>query len=62
MVNQEVIEKKEKDKLYMITEKQKTAINVLMKVLKEAVDRDAFESEEIQKIQKMINQLIKFDL
>lgn len=62
MVSQEVIEKKEKDKLYMITEKQKTAINVLMKVLKEAVDRDAFETDEIQKIQKMINQLIKFDM
>jgi len=51
-----------KQQLYMITEKQKTAINVLMKVLKEAVDRDAFETNEIQKIQKMINQLIKFDM
>lgn len=61
MVNQEAIEKKEKDGLYMITEKQKIAINVLMKVLKEAVDRNAFESDEVQKIQKMINQLIKFD-
>ena len=46
----------------MITEKQKTAINVLLKVLNEAVKRSAFEEEEIQKIQKMINQIVKFDL
>ena len=37
----------------MITEKQKTAINVLLKVLNEAVKRSAFEEEEIQKIQKI---------
>ena len=50
-----------KPQLYMITEKQKTAVNILMRVIKEAVDREIFSSEEVEKIQKMINQLIKFD-
>jgi hypothetical protein len=62
MVDQKTITKEEKPQLYMITEKQKTAVNILMCVVKEAVDRDAFSSEEIEKIQKMINQLIKFDM
>ncbi len=60
MVNQKNINSNQQ--LYMITEKQKTAINVLLKVLNEAVKRSAFEEEEIQKIQKMINQIVKFDL
>jgi len=61
MVNQTTMIQETKPQLYMITEKQKTAINVLMKVIKEAVDRETFSSDEIEKIQKMINQLIKFD-
>ena len=60
MVNQKNINNNQQ--LYMITEKQKTAINVLLKVLNEAVKRSAFEEEEIQKIQKMINQIVKFDV
>jgi hypothetical protein len=59
MVNQEVI--KEKKQLYMITEKQRKAINVLMRVVNEAVIRAAFDENEIQKIQKTIDQLVKFD-
>ena len=62
MVNQTTMIQETKPQLYMITEKQKTAINVLMKVVKEAVDRETFSSDEIEKIQKMINQLIKFDV
>jgi len=62
MVDQKTITKEEKPQLYMITEKQKTAVNILMRVVKEAVDRDAFSSEEIEKINKMISQLIKFDV
>jgi len=50
-----------KKQLYMITENQRKAVNVLLKVLNEAVIRDAFEEEEIIKIQKTINQLLKFD-
>ena len=61
MVDQKTITKEEKPQLYMITEKQKTAVNILMRVVKEAVDRDTFSSEEIEKINKMISQLIKFD-
>jgi hypothetical protein len=59
MVNQEVI--KEKKQLYMITEKQRKAINVLMRVVNEAVIRAAFDENEIQKIQKTIDQLVRFD-
>lgn len=62
MVDQKTITKEEKPQLYMITEKQKTAVNILMRVVKEAVDRDTFSSEEIEKINKMISQLIKFDV
>ena len=59
MVNQEII--KEKKQLYMITEKQRKAINVLMRVVNEAVIRAAFDENEIQKIQKTIDQLVRFD-
>ena len=59
MVDQTVI--KEKKQLYMITEKQRKAINVLMRVVNEAVIRAAFDENEIQKIQKTIDQLVKFD-
>jgi hypothetical protein len=62
MVDQKVITKEEKPQLYMITEKQKTAVNILMRVVKEAVDREAFSSDEVEKINKMISQLIKFDI
>jgi hypothetical protein len=51
----------EKQQLYMITEKQKKAVNVLMHVVKAAVERAAFNEDEIEKIQKTINQLVKFD-
>jgi len=61
MVDQKIVKKEEKTQLYMITEKQKTAVNILMTVIKEAVNREAFSFEEVEKIQKMINQLIKFD-
>ena len=60
MVNKEDMNENKKQ-LYMITESQRKAVNVLLKVLNEAVIRDAFEEEEIIKIQKMINQLLKFD-
>lgn len=60
MVNKEDMNENKKQ-LYMITESQRKAVNILLKVLNEAVIRDAFEEEEIIKIQKMINQLIKFD-
>ena len=60
MVNKEDMNENKKQ-LYMITESQRKAINVLLKVLNEAVIRNAFEEEEIIKIQKMINQLLKFD-
>ncbi len=59
MVNQEII--KEKKQLYMITEKQRKAINVLMRVVNEAVIRAAFDENEIEKIQKTIDQLVRFD-
>ena len=59
MVNQEVV--KEKKQLYMITEKQRKAINVLMRVVNEAVIRAAFDENEIEKIQKTIDQLVRFD-
>ncbi len=59
MVDQTVI--KEKKQLYMITEKQRKAINVLMRVVNEAVIRAAFDENEIQKIQKTIDQLVRFD-
>lgn len=60
MVNKENMNENKKQ-LYMITENQRKAVNVLLKVLNEAVIRDAFEEEEIIKIQKTINQLLKFD-
>jgi len=60
LVNKEDMNENKKQ-LYMITESQRKAVNILLKVLNEAVIRDAFEEEEIIKIQKMINQLIKFD-
>ncbi len=59
MVNQEII--KEKKQLYMITEKQRKAINVLMRVVNEAVIRAAFNENEIEKIQKTVDQLVRFD-
>ncbi len=59
MVDQTVI--KEKKQLYMITEKQRKAINVLMRVVNEAVIRAAFDENEIEKIQKTIDQLVRFD-
>ena len=59
MVDQTVV--KEKKQLYMITEKQRKAINVLMRVVNEAVIRAAFDENEIEKIQKTIDQLVRFD-
>jgi hypothetical protein len=51
----------EKPICYMITEKQKKAVNVLLKVLMVSVERGAFDTGEIERIQKVVDQLCKFD-
>lgn len=42
---------------YLINQKQLTCINILIKVLEEAINRNCFSDEEIKKIYKTIEQL-----
>lgn len=46
-------------KTYIISEKQVKAVNILLKIVEEAINRNAFNEEEIQKIYKMSDQLAK---
>ena len=46
-------------KTYIISEKQVKAVNILLKIIEEAINRNAFNEEEIQKIYKMSDQLAK---
>jgi len=42
---------------YSITQTELTCINILIKVLEEAINRNCFSNEEIKKIYKTIEQL-----
>ena len=46
-------------KTYIISEKQVKAVNILLKIVEEAINRNTFNEEEIQKIYKMSDQLTK---
>jgi len=46
-------------KTYIISEKQVKAVNILLKIIEEAINRNTFNEEEIQKIYKMSDQLAK---
>ena len=46
-------------KTYIISEKQVKAVNILLKIIEEAINRNTFNEEEIQKIYKMSDQLTK---
>ncbi len=46
-------------KTYIISEKQVKAVNILLKIVEEAINRNTFNEEEIQKIYKMSDQLAK---
>lgn len=42
---------------YKITHKELTCINILIKILKEAIERNTFNSEEVKKIYITIDKL-----
>ena len=42
---------------YMINQKQLTCINILIRTLQEAINRECFDENEIQKILKTIENL-----
>ena len=42
---------------YKITHKELTCINILIKILQEAINRNTFNSEEIENIYKTIEKL-----
>jgi len=42
---------------YKITHKELTCINILIKILQEAISRNTFNSEEIENIYKTIEKL-----
>jgi len=42
---------------YSITQTELTCINILIKVLEEAINRECFNEEEIQKILKTVKKL-----
>ena len=44
---------------YKITQKQLTCINILIKILEEAITRKTFNEEEIEKILKTVETLCK---
>ena len=44
---------------YKITQKQLSCINILIKVLQEAIDRETFTNKEKEKIYKTIEMLTK---
>lgn len=44
---------------YMINYTQLTCINILIKILQEAINRDCFDEEEIQNIIKTVEKLTK---
>jgi nitrate/nitrite-specific signal transduction histidine kinase len=44
---------------YSITQTELTCINILIKVLQEAINRNCFDEEEIKNILKTINKLTK---
>ena len=44
---------------YLITESQVKAINILLRVLQEAIERKTFNEKEIENIYKMNSQLCK---
>ncbi len=45
---------------YMINQKQLTCINILIRTLQEAINRECFDENEIQKILKTIEALNTF--
>ena len=44
---------------YMINQKQLTCINILIRTLQEAINRECFNEDEIQNILKTVNELNK---
>lgn len=44
---------------YLITQSQVNAINILLRVLQEAIERKTFNEKEIENIYKMCDQLYK---
>ena len=44
---------------YMINQKQLTCINILIRTLQEAINRECFSEDEIQNIVKTLNELNK---
>ena len=44
---------------YMINQKQLTCINILIRTLQEAINREIFNEDEIQKILKTVEELNK---
>jgi hypothetical protein len=44
---------------YIINQKQLTCINILIRVLQEAINRNSFSEEEIQKIAETVDELTK---
>ena len=48
-----------KDQKYIITKSQVNAVNILLKVVEEAIQRKAFNDDEIKNIVKLSNQLSK---
>ncbi len=44
---------------YMINQKQLTCINILIRTLQEAINRECFDEDEIQKILKTVEELNK---
>ena len=44
---------------YQITQKQLSCINILLKVLQEAINRETFSQEEEEKIYKTVEMLTK---
>lgn len=44
---------------YSITQTELTCINILIRTLQEAIDRNCFEEEEVQNIVKTIDKLTK---
>ena len=44
---------------YLITQSQVNAINILLRVLQEAIQRKTFNAEEIENIYRMCDQICK---
>lgn len=44
---------------YLITQSQVNAINILLRVLQEAIQRKTFDKKEIESIYRMCDQLYK---